>query len=71
MIDMTHSISLAPDRLVCCYCFLHDLYIFFDYEIMQLPNTAGTPCVLSNVTTKLGGYKDALQVSPKVFVGLA
>ena len=26
MIDMTHSISLAPDRLVCCYCFLHDLY---------------------------------------------
>ena len=23
---MTHSISLAPDRLVCCYCFLHDLY---------------------------------------------
>ena len=25
---MTHSISLAPDRLVCCYCFLHDLYMF-------------------------------------------
>ena len=23
---MTHSISLAPDRLVCCYCFIHDLY---------------------------------------------
>ena len=23
---MTHSISLALDRLVCCYCFLHDLY---------------------------------------------
>ena len=20
------SVSLAPDRLVCCYCFLHDLY---------------------------------------------
>ena len=23
----------------------------FDYEIMQLPNTGGTPCVLSNITT--------------------
>ena len=23
---MTHSISLAPDRLVCCYCSLHGLY---------------------------------------------
>ena len=22
-----------------------------DYEIMQLPNTGGTPCVLSNITT--------------------
>ena len=20
--------TVAPDRLVCCYCFLHDLYIF-------------------------------------------
>ena len=26
MIDMTHSVSLALDRLVCCYSFLHDLY---------------------------------------------
>ena len=26
MIDMTHSVSLTLDRLVCCYCFLHDLY---------------------------------------------
>ena len=25
---MTHYVSLAPDRLVCCYCFLHNLYIF-------------------------------------------
>ena len=25
MIDLTHSVSLALDRLVCCYCFLHDL----------------------------------------------
>ena len=42
-----------------------------DYEIMQLPDTGGIPCVLSNVTTQLGDYKDALQVSPKLFVGLA
>ena len=28
MVDMTHSVSLAPDCLVCCYCFLHDLYMF-------------------------------------------
>ena len=27
MIDLTHSVSLALDRLVCCYCFLHDLYM--------------------------------------------
>ena len=28
VIDLTHSVSLAIDRLVCCYCFLHDLYMF-------------------------------------------
>ena len=43
----------------------------FDYEIMQLPDTGGMPFVLSNVITELGDYKDALQVSPKVFVELA
>ena len=42
-----------------------------DYEIMQLPFTGGTLCVLPNVTTQLGDYKDALQVSPMVFVELA
>src|SRR5918994_5439605 len=26
VIDLTDSVSLALDRLVCCYCFLHDLY---------------------------------------------
>ena len=26
MIDLTHSVSLAVDHLVCCCCFLHDLY---------------------------------------------
>ena len=28
MIDLTHSVSLALDHSVCCYCFLHDLYMF-------------------------------------------
>ena len=27
MIDMTHSVSLALDRLVYCYCFLHDIHV--------------------------------------------
>ena len=38
---------------------------------MQLPFTGGTLCVLPNVTTQMGDYKGALQVSPKVLVGLA
>ena len=33
----------------------------FDYEIMQLSDTGGIPCVLSNVTTYLGDYKALLQ----------
>ena len=43
----------------------------YDYEIMQLPNTGGTLCVLPNVTTYLGDSKGALQVSPMVLVELA
>ena len=43
----------------------------FDYEIMQLPDIGGIPCVLSNITTELGDHKDALHVSPKVSVELA
>ena len=27
MIDLSHSVSLALDPLVCCYYFLHDLYM--------------------------------------------
>src|SRR5215216_159502 len=33
-----------------------------DYEIMQLPDIGGMPCVLSNITTQMGDYKDDLQV---------
>ena len=43
----------------------------YNYEIMQLPDTGGMPCVLPNVTTLLDDYKDALHVSPKVFVELS
>ena len=32
---------------------------------MQLPDTGGIPCVLSNVIIYLGDHKDALQVAPK------
>ena len=28
VMDKTHSVSLALGRLVFCYCFLHDLYMF-------------------------------------------
>ena len=28
VIDLTHSVSLELERLVCYYCFLYDLYMF-------------------------------------------
>ena len=70
--DKTHPLAQHPDRysLIATAFFMTYTYSS-DYDIMQLPNTGGTPCVLSNGTTLQGDYKDALQVSPKVFVGLA
>ena len=70
--DMTHPLAQHYDR----YSFIATAFFMTytsssDYEIMQLPDTGGIPCVLSNVTTYMGDYKDALQVSPKVLVGLA
>ena len=69
--DNTHPLAQHYDR----YSFIASFFMTYtcspDYEIMQLPNTGGTPCVLSNITTYLGDFKDALQVSPKVFVELA
>ena len=38
MIDLTHSVSLALDRLVYCYFFM-TYTCSYDYEIMQLLNT--------------------------------
>ena len=50
MIDLTHSVSLALDRLVAIAFFM-TYTCSYDYEIMQLPFTGGTLCVLPNVTT--------------------
>ena len=70
--DMTHPLAQHYDR----YSFIATAFFMTytyscDYEIMQLPFTGGTLCVLPNVTTQLGDYKGALQVSLKVHVGLA
>ena len=70
--EKTHSLAQHYDR----YSFIATAFFMTytcssDYEIMQLPNTGGTLCVLSIFTTEMGDYKDALHVSPKVFVGLA
>ena len=70
--DKTLSLAQHYDR----YSFIATAFFMTytcssDYDVMQLPNTEGTPCVLSNITTSMGDYKDALQVSPKVFVELA
>ena len=70
--DMTHPLAQHYDRVsFIATAFFMTYTSSSDYEIMQLPNTGGTLCVLPNVTTSKGDYKGALQVSPKVFVGLA
>ena len=48
---MTHSVSLALDRLFTAIAFFMTYTCSYDYEIMQLPNTGVTLCVLPNVTT--------------------
>ena len=69
--DKTHPLAQHYDR----YSFIATTFFMTytrssDYEIMQLPNTGRTTCVLSNVTT-MGDFKDVVQVSPKVFIELA
>ena len=51
VINFTHSVSLAFDRLVIAIAFFMTYTCSYDYEIMQIPNTGGTLCVLPNVTT--------------------
>ena len=52
VIDLTHPLAQHDDR----YSFIAAAFFMTytcssDYEIMQLPNTGGTLCVLPNVTT--------------------
>ena len=50
MIDLTHSVSLALDHLVCCYCFLHDLYMFlwlWDYATPEYRRNTLCPILTS------------------------
>ena len=51
VIDLTHSFSLALDRLFTAIALFMTYTCFYDYEIMQPPDTGGIPCVLSNITT--------------------
>ena len=69
--DMTHPLVQHYDRVsFIATAFFMTYTSSSDYEIMQLPNIGGTLCVISNVTPEMGDYKDALQVSPMVFVEL-
>ena len=45
MIDLTHFVSLALDRLFTTIAFFMTYTCSYDYEIMQLPNTGRTLCV--------------------------
>ena len=49
--DKTHPLVSILIVLFIAIAFLMSNTYSFDYEIMQLPNTGGTLCVLSNVTT--------------------
>ena len=52
VMDKTHPLAYHYDRYSFIATALFKTYTrSSDYEIMQLPNTRGTPCVLSNVTT--------------------
>ena len=51
VIDLTHSVSLALDRLFTAIAFFMTYTCSYNYEIMQLPFTGGTLCVLPNITT--------------------
>ena len=69
--DVTHPLAQHYDHYSFIATALFMTYTCSsDYEIMQLPNTGGTLRVLPKSQCK-GDYKGALQVSPKVLVGLA
>ena len=50
--DKTQTINVTYDHIkFIAIVFRMSSIYSFNYEIMQLPNTGGIPCVLSNVTT--------------------
>ena len=51
VMDKTHLLAWQNDRLsFIAIAFFMTYTCSSDYEIMQLPNTGGTLCVLTNVT---------------------
>ena len=49
---MTHPLALHYDRVsFIAIAFFMTYTSSSDYEIMQIPNTGGTLCMLPNVTT--------------------
>ena len=49
--DKTHMLAYHMIAQFIAIAFLMPNTCFFDHEIMQLPDTGGIPCVLSNITT--------------------
>ena len=49
--DKTHPLALHMIIRFIAIAFLMLNTYSFDYEIIQLPDIGGIPCVLSNVTT--------------------
>ena len=49
--DKTHPLAYHMIVQFIATAFLMSNTYSFDHEIMQLPDTEGIPCVLSNVTT--------------------
>ena len=49
--DKTHPLAEHMIIRLIAIAFLMSNTYSFDHEIMQLPDTGGIPCVLSNVTT--------------------
>ena len=69
--DKTPILSLAQDRVVrLLRAFLMSSIIFLDHEIVQLPNTVGMLWVYQTSQRNWVAI-GALQVSPKVSLGLA
>ena len=51
VVDLTHPLLSTMIVLFVAIAFFMTYTCSYYYEIMQLPNTGGTLCVLPNVTT--------------------